>query len=182
MISKLKFMVLGGPRSGTTWLANWLTTERTLCVHEPLMRADPTMIDKWAAPLPYASPGRILGISCTASALLYPDWARAHSARKIVIHRRFDAINRSLEMADLPKIDHRKRVKLIETLDEIPGLHVDYNELFSTDVEKSKEIARNLFLFATQLQFDASRFLELRDMNVQPVKAIIDECRRRAKK
>ena len=32
----LDFMVVGLPRSGTAWLANWFTTERAMCWHEPL--------------------------------------------------------------------------------------------------------------------------------------------------
>ena len=29
-------MVIGLPRSRTTWMANWLTTTDTLCLHDPL--------------------------------------------------------------------------------------------------------------------------------------------------
>ena len=32
----IDFMVIGLPRTGTTWASNWLTTDSTQCYHDPL--------------------------------------------------------------------------------------------------------------------------------------------------
>jgi hypothetical protein len=57
----LDFIVLGLPRSATTWLANWLTTDRSLCLHDPFAK---TLPEQWDAG------GKRLGISCTGAYLM----------------------------------------------------------------------------------------------------------------
>ena len=102
----IKFMVLGGPRSATTWVANWLTTETTMCLHDPLLEYDRRQLDVMTIP------GKEIGISCT-STLLFPEWYLKHPARKILLYREPDEVNRSLEALGLPALDvpaHNGRV------------------------------------------------------------------------
>lgn len=54
------FVVTGYPRSGTAWVANLLTTDRTSCIHEGSCLPQ---IENWLQTTPYA------GISCPTAAL-----------------------------------------------------------------------------------------------------------------
>ena len=56
---RLDFAVLALPRSGTTWLANLLTTDTTLCRHDPFATAMP------AEPIHSSGLRPILSISST---------------------------------------------------------------------------------------------------------------------
>lgn len=105
----ISFMVLGGPRSATTWAANWLTTDTTFCLHDPLLEYTKRQLDLMTIP------GRRIGIACTSS-ILFPEWVLKHPAKKIVLFRDVDEINRSLEALGLPALDgpaHYKRVKVL---------------------------------------------------------------------
>ena len=42
----IEFMVLSAPRSASTWAANWLTTEKTLCLHDPVLEHYPEDLDR----------------------------------------------------------------------------------------------------------------------------------------
>ena len=55
----MDFIVTGLPRSGTTWVANWLTTDTTLCIHDPLYKYHLEDLDN-------IETNKKLGISCTA--------------------------------------------------------------------------------------------------------------------
>ena len=112
-------MVLGAPRSGTAWAANWLTTERTLCMHEMLFTHTPEQLD--AVPC-----DRILGLADTGLAL-FPEWLAAHPAKKVILHRDSREITASLHRAGMPapKQDWGRLLRDIE------GLHIDWNVLFT---------------------------------------------------
>lgn len=122
------FMVLGGPRSGTTWAANWLTTDSTHCLHDPLLEYTTSFLQR----LVY--PGKKFGISCTSS-LLYPEWVNTQECPKVILYRDVVDINRSLKqlgMAELIEERHLKRLTNINGAEMFP-----YEFLFSkTAAEK----------------------------------------------
>ncbi len=104
----VKFMVLGGPRSATTWAANWLTTDTTLCLHDPLVEYTLRNLDRLTIP------GKEIGISCT-STLLFPEWFVKHPARKILLYRDTEEINTALDALGLARLDmpaHNARVQV----------------------------------------------------------------------
>lgn len=147
--SRIEFMVLGAPRSGTAWAANWLTTDKTLCLHDPLFQRHYTDLDS-------IHTSKRLGIACTGSAL-FPDWVLQHPAPKVILHRDFDQIERSLATVGLPGLPPIWRTGV---LDRIDGLHVQWEELF----ERPASIWSHLL---PDIPFDAERHAMLRELEVQ---------------
>jgi hypothetical protein len=144
-------MVLSAPRSASTWVANWLTTERTLCLHDPILEHTPELMDDLSC-------DRMLGISCTGLALL-PAFVNAHPARKVIVHRSLVEVNRSLETLGLTRLG----MPWVDALDRLHGLHVMHHELFDPG------IAGGVYERLTGLTFDVSRHKLLTGMHVEPV-------------
>lgn len=152
----IDFMVLGGPRSGTTWAANWLTTDTTFCLHDPLVEYTRGQLDIMTIP------GRRIGFSCTSS-ILFPDWVLKHPARKILLWRDIDEVNESLlklGLRQLDKSEHYKRM-LVFIDHKIPVW--DYKDLFSPI--EAKKIWKKLL---PNVPFDPYRHDLLTGMNIQP--------------
>lgn len=146
----VRFMVLSAPRSASTWVANWLTTERTLCLHDPVLEHDPDHLDS----IPTA---RRLGVACTGLALL-PDFVNAHPARKVVVHRDRAEVDRSLIAIGLSALGPR----WTHALEDIQGMHVHYGDLF--DPKRAKQI----YEYLTEAPFDLERHTQLRQMHIEP--------------
>lgn len=148
----ISFMVISGERSGSTWAANWLTSDTTLCIHDPLRRWTVDELDGI-----YPLMDKHKGIACTALQLL-PDWVNAHPAPKLVLHRTDEMIIRSVE-----KLGCVSRLVrgTNERLGQIRGIHIDYKLLF--DPYHARDCAEFL-----GVPFDAHRHIELVQMNVQP--------------
>lgn len=150
----ISFMVLGGPRSGTTWAANWLTTDTTLCLHDPLLEYPIERLQR----LNPAS-GKRVGISCT-SALLYPDWVNAQRCPKLVLFREVADINRSLRELGLVELIESRHLK---RLNNIQGAMIVPYEYMFTHVGAAV-IAKHL-----RVPFDAERHHNLLQMRVEPM-------------
>lgn len=149
----ISFMVLGGPRSATTWLANLLTTDNTLCLHDPLLEHQAHALDHMQIP------NKRVGIADT-SALLYPDWLEQHRAKKIVLWRDPAEFNVSLRELGLRELDGRAHAKRIADLPR--GIQVfPWQSVFHQGT--AKEICK---LF--DVPFCRWRFEELKKMNIQP--------------
>lgn len=148
-------MVIGLPRSGTTWAANWLSTGATLCVHDPLWETHYEDLD---AVIPARAGNRMPGIACTGI-WRWVDCLNRHPARKLILHRDIAAVRASLRAKGLPVPDHRA----VAALDRVDGMHVAFDQLFDTDR------AEPLWSFLTDsLPFDGERHRELAQMNIQP--------------
>lgn len=145
----LDFIVLGLPRSATTWLANWLTTDTTLCLHDP-----------FAVGLPESWPEdhRARGISCTG-AWLMPHWLGQYRCPIAVIERDPAACDRSLAELGLPPTS-----ALRELLDRAPGRRFAFEALWSED--GARALWNHLL---PEHPFDGLRYRLLRAMQVQPV-------------
>lgn len=139
----IEFMLLGAPRSGTAWAANWLTTERSLCLHEPLYRLTHAQLDARRG-------SRILGIACTVSALLD---INCHPARKVVLHREPAEIRQSMERLCIAG-DYD-----FAALDHVEGRHYPWQALFETPAP--------IYEYLLEQPFDAERHDLLRGLNVQ---------------
>lgn len=141
------FIVLGLPRSGTTWLANWLTTDRSLCLHDPFSTALP---EHWDAGL------KRLGISCTGSYLL-PKWLAAQDCPIAVITRDHAACDASLAAMGLPPTTDPSLLAIA------PGRRWRFEDIWNEDT------ARELWAFLLPgIAFDAARYRLLREMRVEP--------------
>jgi hypothetical protein len=153
----ISFMVLGGARNATTWAANWLTTNSTFCFHDPLLEYTKRNLDL------VAIPGKAeVGLACT-STLLFPEWYTRHPARKIVLYREPDEMNRGLEALGLPTLDIPAYTKRVAEAVKagIPIWHWD--ALF--DRLTARKIWEHLL---PNVLFDEYRHDLLASMNVQP--------------
>lgn len=147
----IDFMVIGLPRSGTTWASNWLTTDETHCYHDPLYT---THYDQWDA-----LPGRAqCGISCTGI-WKWPDWVNNHPAKKLILHRSTEEINESMAAIGLPgQVTEDDQ----NTLESLLGLHMDFTELFNPVG------AARAWKYLTGLEFNPLRHAELINIEMQP--------------
>jgi hypothetical protein len=148
VIAMLQFMLLSAPRSASTWASAWLTTDTTLCLHDPLWRWHYTELDAIKS-------DKLLGIACTGVAL-FPDWVNAHPARKIILHRPLDEVDASLVKIGLTPCSAQWE----GVLEKIRGVHLDWRDLF----ERPKDI----YEYLLDRSFDAERHATLREMNIQP--------------
>lgn len=146
----VRFMVLSAPRSASTWAANWLTTDKTLCLHDPILERTPEAMDQIPC-------DRLLGISCTALGLL-TDLVNKHAARKVIVHRDLQEVDLSLETIGLSRLGPRWHT----ALDKIEGMHVYFDSLFEPN--QAKKIYEHL----TDLPFDEERHAQLRNMYIEP--------------
>lgn len=144
----IEFMVIAAPRSGTTWAANWLTTDTTICIHDPLIKMPKEDL------LTLESEKRI-GVSCTGLAL-FPDWLNAHPARKVILRRDLSEIDESLQRIGMTAI----RKQWDGVLDRINGVHMDWREMFIQP--------RYMYEYLLDKPFDPERWAILRETNVQP--------------
>lgn len=145
----LNFVVIGLPRSGTTWLANWLTTDRSLCLHDPFAMGRP---ETWPVDQ------RVRGISCTAAYLL-PDWLEHYSNIPIaVIQRDPAACDASLDKLGLPGTN-----AYLSKFAAALGRRFRFEDLWQ------EASARELWEWLLpQVPFDALRWRLLKEMQVQP--------------
>ena len=144
----IDFAVFALPRSGTAWLANWLTTEQSLCLHDPFAVAMP---EHWDAG------GKRLGISCTGS-YLFPKWLHSLDCPVAVIERDPMECAASLRANGLPDdVGPLKRA-----LDAVQGRRFSFSDLWN-EVK-----ARELWGFLRPgVPFDASRYRLLRSLHVE---------------
>lgn len=146
----IEFMLIAAPRSATTWASNWLTTDATLCLHDPLVKWTLDELDTIESP-------KRLGIACTALAL-FPEWVNAHPARKIILHRELAEVDESLERIGMTACSRQWE----GVLDRIDGIHLDWQILF--DPLRARYVYEHLL----NLPFDAERWAVLREVNAQP--------------
>lgn len=152
----MDFMVLGLPRSGTAWLANWFTTERSICMHEALM--DYSLEDLLAM-----SVDKVFGVAETSLCLWDVGRINAIPVKKLIVHRELEQVNRSLARIDLPNSMEERNA---DTLFAVDGVHINFEDLFDYD----KFHAAHEWLVPTP--FDSGRYALLRKLRVENAYAI----------
>jgi hypothetical protein len=142
-------MIIAGPRSGTTWAANWLCTNYSHCIHDPIASMMPDDLDS------IPSGGKMLGVSCTGLGL-FTDFLNNHPARKVILHRSSREIDKSLGRLGVtpPDIDWDRMLYSVQ------GVHVPWTALF----DKPREI----YEFLLQRPFEKTRHEELCRMKIEP--------------
>ena len=144
----IDFMVIALPRSGTTWCANWLTTDTTLCLHDPLF-------DYHYLELDSIKSKKMVGVSCTGL-WNFPEWVNKSRARKVILHRSLNEINESLVDIGLPKMNNSVNQKL----DAIKGSHIDWEDIFNNP--------KDIYEYLLHKPFDEERHKELIKLVIQP--------------
>ncbi len=144
----IDFMLIAAPRCGTTWAANWLSTDRTICLHDPLYERHYTELDEYKT-------DKIFGISCTGIGF-FADWVNAHPARKVVLHRDLNEINASLDLLGLQRVTPRLEALLCS----IRAVHLPWTDLFDDP--------KPIYEYLLGLPFDAERHKLLAEIEMQP--------------
>ena len=170
----IDFMVIGLPRSGTTWASVLFTTDTTLCFHDPLYTVH---YEDWDDVL--SKPYKRVGVSCTGI-WRWVDWVNTHPAKKILLHRDIKEIEQSLNEIGLHVPDLYEGEKLLESID---GLHVPFTDLFDS------ARCNRLWNHVLDKPFDRDRFELLVNIEMQPnfsglsvgkdvTKRLVDELRK----
>lgn len=151
----IDFMIVGLPRSGTAWLANWFTTERSICWHEPFWQRSLAELDDMKG-------AGLFGIADTMLLLMSADELNRHPAKKLIVHRELGDVNFSLSKLGLPSMQDEHKWRL----DEIGGYHITFQDLFN--VERFRPAAEWLL----PIPFDTARYSLLKNLNIQNAQAI----------
>lgn len=151
---KINFMVIALPRSATTWAANWLTTDNTICLHDALAYSTLNELEDKNQ----NNNKKVYGLSDTVLCLNAAQLNK-HPAKKVILHRDINEINESLNELFLPPISE----EALKLLDDIQGLHVHYQELFNNPEPIWHHLLGDVFPV-----FDAERHKLLVEMQVQP--------------
>lgn len=102
----------------TTWAANWLTTDTSLCLHDTVEHYTPME----AEVLP--SSAKYRGLSCTGS-WLWTEWVAQQTCPILILERDPMECNASLVRLGLPEIP----MSMIEAFMALPGRRVPYDAL-----------------------------------------------------
>jgi hypothetical protein len=145
----LDFIVLGLPRSGTTWASVWLD-----CPHDPLYSKHYTEWD--------AQPWQ--GVSCTGI-WRWPEWVNAHSARKLILVRDRLPRQTSLQLA----LGSGYIAQPSEVLTPIDGRRAYWSDIF--DPVRARQLWEYL---RPDVPFDFDRHARLKHINMKPELSLID--------
>lgn len=154
----IDFMIIGLPRSGTTWAANWLTAGDVFCVHDPLYKVHYSEWDTNRVHFPHPMLYNNIGVSCTGI-WRWPEFVNAHPANKIVVIRDLDEVNREMEKLGFPELPGDADLMLRD----IEAPHVPYTDLF--DPERAPFIWSKL---VGDVGYCPLRHAQLCEFNVQP--------------
>lgn len=147
----MKFMVIGLPRSGTTWAANWLSTDDCLVQHDPLYYRH---YSEW--------PANYQAVSCTGI-WRWPEWVNAQKCPKIILHRPESEVLASL--ARLGAGDAIRPGEGGERMSWIVGAH----HFWWKNMWDSQVRARQIWKIChPDKPFDRARWKAHVEMNVQP--------------
>lgn len=146
----LDFMVIGLPRSATTWAANFFTTEKAICLHDPLYTRHYRDLDA------IRYDGKKVGVACTGL-WNFPTFVNAHPAKKIILRRPLDQVNAELAAIGLPGVGEEQEAQLAT----LNGEHFPFSDLFNPHYAAQ--------MCATiGLPFDADRHAQLVQIEMQP--------------
>ena len=150
----IDFMVLALPRSGTAWVANLLTTDTSLCIHEAFMDHSINDLDN----LSYDG---MLGIAET-SAFTKVDEINQHSAKKLVIERPLNEVNESIAKLGFKAMPSYSDDLMIQ----LKGYRIAFKDLFNYD------IMAEAYYYLLRKELNQERHKMLCQMNIQNTAAI----------
>ena len=165
------FFICGTPRSGTAWLANFLTTDKSYCYHELLADCCTNIADMKKY---FVDSGRnIVGNSDNGNIIAITKILKEFPDAKIVIikRERQEATKSFLQWHS--EIGLNKDDKAISDVfdtvyDNIETLqkHSDYLSINYNDISRV-DVCKKIFEYCTGLPFDLKRFELLIKFNIQ---------------
>lgn len=146
------FIVIGLPRSGTTWLANWLTTDTTLCLHDPFAHLYPDQLDSYQT-------SKKLGISCTGAYMM--KWLAKQTCPVLIIERDVAEVDAELERMGL--WTSKQIPNMVPAFQHAQGRRYKFEDIWN------EEKAREMWSFLLPgIPFDQERYQSLSVMQIQP--------------
>lgn len=149
----IDFAILSLPRSGSTWAANWLTTDKSFCIHDPLNHIDLNTLKTISVP------GKLFGVSCTGL-WLFPEWVKENVRRWVILENDEDSVNKSLEQIKMPPIVK----EWFDRFKAMPGPRINHKAMFQEST--AYEIWE--MLFDGEIPFDVLRHDLLVEFQIQP--------------
>jgi hypothetical protein len=146
------FLILGYPRSATTWLANLFTTEKSICLHEPIATMTMDEIKD------HQIEGRYFGASCTGL-WMNPEWVNSLDCPVVYIDR--DKATCDTDLIDIgiqPIPDY-----IYKRHEQLKCPMVKFSSVWDENV---MEEVWNYLL--PHVKFDKLRYNVLKEFNVQP--------------
>ncbi len=144
------FLIAALPRSRTAWLAHFLTTGKSYCFHEAMIRcAHPSHLFQ------FVLPDKITGFSDT-SLCLFPDWMNNVDIPKVIIRRSVEDVERSGRAAGLLPVDTHR---MSRNLDRIDGLVINFEDI--------NDRLEEIWDHCLGLPFDAQRASRMAGINIQ---------------
>lgn len=158
----LDFILVSLPRSGSTWASNWLTTNETLCIHDPLYHMHYEDWDRWAAAVKSLKRYKKVGVACTGI-WRSPDFLLNHPANKVILHRLLHDVNQSMEAIGLPQITKEEHKVFMDVWYASANRH-GFRELFHPT--SARQIWNQLM--PNSSHWNAREHRLLTQMNIQP--------------
>lgn len=138
----VRYMIIGMPRSRTTWFANLFTTGSSICMHDAFGYYNLDQLNNMYK-------DKYFGISDTSIYLAGDIYLNKIPIKKVIIHRSQRDIEASMGGSVFKK-DMRG----------INGLHVDYDDI--------DDRIEEIWNYCLNIPFDKDRYEILKSMNVQP--------------
>jgi hypothetical protein len=144
----MRFIIGGLPRSGTTWLSAFLSTDDCLCLHDPSVDQSLEELTSWT------------GGICDTGIWYYTNWCRSNTDKFILIDKDVQEINKSLGKRSLPEIPPN----LVTTFHGIEVKRFYFELLFT------EEGMRELWEFIyPEKEFSLGRFNLFKGMHISPL-------------
>lgn len=147
-MSRLQFIIVSLPRSGSTWAANLLSTDGLLVEHDPLYH---THYTEWEHDFD--------AVACTGIWRAW-EWLNAQPVPKLVLHRPLHEVEASLKALGVHPLVTKESVRMLSLIE---GHHMQWTDLFKYD--RAQDAAE--FVCPGHL-IDRARHATLCKINMQP--------------
>lgn len=145
----IKFIIGGLPRSATTWLSVFLTTDDCVCLHDPSATMTQQELESWT------------GGICDTGLWYLEDWCKENTDKFILVDRDVAEVSSALRSKGLPQIPANL---LIDFWDIKPSMRIFFETLFS------EETARELWSYVyPEKPFNRERWLHLKSVYMSPI-------------
>lgn len=146
----MRYVITGLPRSGTTWLSVFLTTDDCVCLHDPSATMSPKELQEWE------------GGVCDTGMWYYHNWCKKNSDKFVIIERDYQEVNKSLSEIMVPLVPK-------ELATYFYSIEADYKIQFSELFKE--ETLRKLWKYVhPNKPFSRIRYLALKDLEINTLK------------
>lgn len=145
----IKFIVGGLPRSATTWLSVFLTTDDCTCLHDPSATMTKEELEAWE------------GGICDTGLWFLDDWCRANTNKFILVDRATQDVQEALKRKGLPELPLWVTAKFVA---------IEPNQRYFFEVLFEEETARDLWNYVyPDKPFNLDRWLHLKSVYMSPI-------------